>query len=172
MATSETEDFELVEGESIALPSANATQAKIRQNAERRVADYFDRNPIGVVLAEIDCRIGAETVRRPDLAVFFGQPIEGPRPEESPRSLRARHRGGSAFSVRKRPKALSKYTARLWNIWLRAAAKFGSSTMKMVKYSSRPMPGFGCFVAKRYWKPPCCRASPSKWPRYSPDSSR
>lgn len=75
-ATSETEDFELVEGESIALPSANATQAKIRQNAERRVADYFDRNPIGVVLAEIDCRIGAETVRRPDLAVFLASRLK------------------------------------------------------------------------------------------------
>ena len=58
MATSETEDFELVEGELIALPSANPTHAKIRQNAERRVAGYFDRNPIGVILAEIDCRTG------------------------------------------------------------------------------------------------------------------
>ena len=76
MATSETEDFELVEGKLIALPGANPTHAKIRQNAERRVADYFDRNPIGVILAEIDCRTGPETVRRPDLAVFLANRLK------------------------------------------------------------------------------------------------
>ena len=76
LATSETEDFELVAGELIPLPGANPTQAKIRQNAERQVAGYLDRNPIGVILAEIDCRIGPETVRRPDLAVFLASRLK------------------------------------------------------------------------------------------------
>jgi Uma2 family endonuclease len=71
MTTSETEDYELVEGEVIPLPSANPVHAKIRQNVERQVAAYFDRNPIGVVFAEVDCRINDETVRRPDVAIFL-----------------------------------------------------------------------------------------------------
>ncbi len=46
MTTSETEDYELVEGELVPLPSANPMHAKIRQNVERIVADYLDHTPI------------------------------------------------------------------------------------------------------------------------------
>jgi Uma2 family endonuclease len=68
----ETEDYELVEGELIALPSATPMYAKIRHNVERLVGNYFDRNPLGTVLGEVDCRIADDTVRRPDLSMFLG----------------------------------------------------------------------------------------------------
>jgi Uma2 family endonuclease len=57
MSTSEIEDFELLEGEVIPLPSATPLHAKIRHNVERLAANYFVQNPIGVVLGEIDCRL-------------------------------------------------------------------------------------------------------------------
>ena len=44
------------EGEFMPVASGNRVHAKIRQNAERSLADYFDRHPIGAVLAEVDCR--------------------------------------------------------------------------------------------------------------------
>ena len=77
MATAETEDFELVEGVLIALPSANPLHAKIRQNVERRLADYFDANGLGVVLGEVDCQLTHDTVRRPDAAIFFLDRLQG-----------------------------------------------------------------------------------------------
>jgi Uma2 family endonuclease len=51
LATWDTEDYELVEGELVPLPSANPIHDKIRQNVESAVAAYFDQNPIGVDLA-------------------------------------------------------------------------------------------------------------------------
>ena len=77
MTTAETEDFELVEGELIPLSSANPLHAKIRQNVERRLADYFDANTRGVVLGEVDCQLTHETVRRPDAAIFFLNRLQG-----------------------------------------------------------------------------------------------
>jgi Uma2 family endonuclease len=68
----ETEDYELVEGELIALPSATPMHARVRQNVERFVSNYFERNPHGAVFGEIDCRIADDTVRRPDASIFLG----------------------------------------------------------------------------------------------------
>jgi Uma2 family endonuclease len=45
--------------------------AQIRGRLEQLLRNYFDRDPIGRVLAEVDCRITHETVRRPDLAIFL-----------------------------------------------------------------------------------------------------
>ena len=72
MSTSETEDYELVDGELIPLSSATPLHAKIRQNGERFVANYFVQNSIGIVLGEVDCQIAQNTVRRPDLSIFIG----------------------------------------------------------------------------------------------------
>ena len=72
MPDAETEDYELVGGELVPLASGTPLHAKMRQNVERRVADYFDHTPPGgVVLAEVDCQITSESVRRPDLAIFL-----------------------------------------------------------------------------------------------------
>jgi Uma2 family endonuclease len=77
MSTSETEDYELVAGELVPLPSANPMQAYIRGRLEQVLWNYFDHNPTGVVLSEVDCRINENTVRRPDLAIFVAGRLDG-----------------------------------------------------------------------------------------------
>ncbi len=84
MSTSDTEDFELVEGELIPLPSANPLHAKIRQNIELTVALYLRENPVAVVVAEMDCRTGPATVRRPDVAVFLARRFRDVDPKKVP----------------------------------------------------------------------------------------
>jgi Uma2 family endonuclease len=73
MNSAESENYELVEGELIPMASPTPDHADIRFHAEYLVRSYFKRNPIGVVFSEIDCRLTAETVRKPDVAVFLGQ---------------------------------------------------------------------------------------------------
>ncbi len=68
---SDTEDFELVEGELIPLSSGNPMHADIRGLLEYLLRIYFGSNPIGKVLAEVDCRVSPGTVRRPDVSVFL-----------------------------------------------------------------------------------------------------
>ncbi len=70
MHTADTEDYELVEGELIKLPSGTLKHARIRGLAERLINGYFDRNPIGEAHAEVDCRLSQDEVRRPDLSIF------------------------------------------------------------------------------------------------------
>jgi Uma2 family endonuclease len=77
MSTSENEDYELVEGELVPLPSANPMHADIRGRLEQVLRNYFDQDPAGVVLSEVDCRINQETVRRPDLAIFAAGRLNG-----------------------------------------------------------------------------------------------
>ena len=72
MNTAETEDYELVEGELIPLSSATPLHAKICGWLEHLILNYFERNPVGRVFREIDCRISDDTVRRPDVSVFLG----------------------------------------------------------------------------------------------------
>ena len=84
MSTAEAEDYELVEGELIALPSGNPLHAEIRGRTERLIRNYFERNPIGRVLGEIDCRIADDTVRRPDVSVFLGDRLKQIDPNKVP----------------------------------------------------------------------------------------
>jgi Uma2 family endonuclease len=74
--TADTEDYELVEGELIPLPSATPRHAKIRGRAERLLWSYFERNPIGEAFGEVDCRTTDDTVRRPDVAIFLGERLK------------------------------------------------------------------------------------------------
>jgi Uma2 family endonuclease len=76
MTTSETEDYELVEGELVPLASGNPMHADIRGVLEQLLRNYFDRSRIGRVLAEVDCRINDELVRRPDLSVFLANRLK------------------------------------------------------------------------------------------------
>jgi Uma2 family endonuclease len=77
MCTSETEDYELVEGKLVALQSANPMHAQIRGRLEHFLRSYLDQNPGGIVLSEVDCQISEETVRRPDLAIFVAGRLDG-----------------------------------------------------------------------------------------------
>ena len=76
MRTADNEDYELVDGELIPLPSAAPLHNLIRGRIERFVGNYFDQHPIGGVTGETDCRINGETVRRPDLCIFIGEEWE------------------------------------------------------------------------------------------------
>ena len=73
MITPETEDYELVEGELVPLSSGNPIHARIRQNVEWLLRTYFELNPGGIALGEIDCRLASHTVRKPDVAIFIGE---------------------------------------------------------------------------------------------------
>lgn len=75
MRTSDTEDYELVEGELIPLSSGTLRHAKIRDCAGDLLRAYFRRNPIGEAYAEVDCRVNAEEVRRPDLSIFLNESL-------------------------------------------------------------------------------------------------
>ena len=75
LETAETETFELVEGELTPLASPALRHNKIRSRTERRFETYFERNPIGDVFVEVDCRISDDTVRKPDGAVFLGEKL-------------------------------------------------------------------------------------------------
>ena len=70
--TSETEDFELVEGELIPLSSPTPLHADVRDSTVSSLRWYFRERPIGRAFAEIDCRLGENTVRRADVSVFLG----------------------------------------------------------------------------------------------------
>ncbi len=73
MSTADTEDYELVEGELIPLPSGTPRHNKIRDLIGHLLWIYFRGNPIGEALAENDCRIAEDTVRRPDVSIFLGE---------------------------------------------------------------------------------------------------
>jgi Uma2 family endonuclease len=76
MNVPETEDYELVEGEAIPLPSATPLHAKIRRRLERLLENYFQLNSIGEPFGEVDCRLADDTVRRPDISIFLSPRLQ------------------------------------------------------------------------------------------------
>ena len=72
MTVPETEDYELVDGELVALSSGTPLHAKIRQNVEWLLRNYFAGKQLGLLLGEVDCRVSNNTVRRPDVSIFLG----------------------------------------------------------------------------------------------------
>jgi Uma2 family endonuclease len=72
MHTADTEDYELVAGELIPLSSGTYRHNKIRDLIGHLLWSYFRQNPIGEAVAENDCQIAPDEVRRPDLSVFLG----------------------------------------------------------------------------------------------------
>jgi Uma2 family endonuclease len=73
MKTADTEDYELVEGELVPLASGTYRHNKTRDTAGHRLWQYFRQNPIGDAVADYDCRISPEEIRRPDLSIFLGE---------------------------------------------------------------------------------------------------
>ncbi len=72
MQTADTEDYELVAGELIPSFSGTPRHNMIRDLLGYLLLSYLKANPIGLALAENDCQVSADTVRRPDLSVFLG----------------------------------------------------------------------------------------------------
>ena len=71
MDTADTEDYELVEGELIPLPSGPFIHSEIRDFVVVLLWNYFRGNPIGKAVGETDCRLADDTVRRPDVSIFL-----------------------------------------------------------------------------------------------------
>lgn len=72
METADTEVYELVDGELIPLASPSPLHCIIRDRLGRLSWSYFDHNPIGGAIGELDCRVADGRVRRPDLSIFLG----------------------------------------------------------------------------------------------------
>ena len=73
MNVADDQSYELVDGELVPLPSATPLHSIIQGRMIQLLRNYFDRNPIGGVLGDTDCRVGEGTVRKPDLALFSGE---------------------------------------------------------------------------------------------------
>ena len=87
MHTADTEDYELVEGELRPLPSGTYRHNRIRDRIGYLLWNYFKQNPIGEVVAECDCQIAPDEVRRPDLSVFFNEHLRRIDPDRIPAPL-------------------------------------------------------------------------------------
>ena len=84
MNTPETEDYGLVEGQLIPVSSGDPIHADIRGRLEHLLRSYFERNPRGRVLSEVDCRLSVDTVRKPDVSIFLGDHASGMDRKKSP----------------------------------------------------------------------------------------
>jgi Uma2 family endonuclease len=84
MNVPEMEDYELVEGELMALPSATPNHGLICENVSVFIGVYFRENRIGKVLSEVDCRVADDTVRRPDRSIFLSARLQQIDPKRVP----------------------------------------------------------------------------------------
>jgi Uma2 family endonuclease len=84
LSTSETEDFELIDGELIPISSGNPMHGFVRGRIEFAIQSYLKLHPIGRVVSEIDCRLFHDTVRRPDVSIFLGDRIRTIDPRQVP----------------------------------------------------------------------------------------
>jgi Uma2 family endonuclease len=139
--TADTEDYELVEGELIPLSNGTPKHAKIRRRVEGLVENYFETNPIGELLGEVDCRISDDTVRRPDVSIFMGGRIQAIDMEAIPVpfALAVEVLSPSESAVNVRRKVREYICGRV------AAAKCGSSTIPAGKCWSMQPPESASF---------------------------
>ena len=73
ISVGETEDFELVDGELVAISNGAPIHALVRDSTTVLVRSYLEKSPVGGALAMMDCRISSDTVRRPDFSIFLGE---------------------------------------------------------------------------------------------------
>lgn len=71
MRTADDEQYELVDGELVPLPTGNADHSFIRDILGHILYAYFQKYQNGRATAEMDCRILPEIIRRPDVSVFL-----------------------------------------------------------------------------------------------------
>ena len=76
METPDTEDYELVDGEPVFLPSRTYGHNRLRGLIGHLLWIYFKGNPIGEAVARTDCQTAPDTVRRPDLSIFLGERLQ------------------------------------------------------------------------------------------------
>lgn len=76
LKTADTVDYELIEGELIPLSSGTYRHNKIRDLIGHLLWMYFTKHRIGECVAENDCRITSDTVRRPDLSIYLAELLE------------------------------------------------------------------------------------------------
>jgi Uma2 family endonuclease len=69
--------YELSEGELIVTPSANYFHNDLRDRFNARLRAFLDTFPCGIVVSELDMTLGADIVRRPDVAFIRKERLEG-----------------------------------------------------------------------------------------------
>jgi Uma2 family endonuclease len=69
--------YELSEGKLIVTPSANYFHNDIRDRFIARLRAFLERFPCGIVVSELDMTLGADIVRRPDVAFIRKERLEG-----------------------------------------------------------------------------------------------
>jgi Uma2 family endonuclease len=84
LKATDTEDYELVDGELIPSPSGTLRHSRIRGKLEHRIRGYLERNPIAETCSETDCRIADGTVRRPDVSIYVGEQANLLDPDKIP----------------------------------------------------------------------------------------
>jgi len=80
----DTEDYELVAGELVPLPSGTYRHNKMRDLIGHLLWSYFRQHPIGEAVGENDCRIASDEVRRPDLSIFLRERLNQMDPDKIP----------------------------------------------------------------------------------------
>ncbi len=69
--------YELSQGDLIVTPSANFFHNDIRDRFNAWLRTFLDAHPCGRVISEMDMTLGADTVRRPDIAFIRKERLEG-----------------------------------------------------------------------------------------------
>lgn len=69
--------YELSEGELIVTPSANFFHNKTRDRLNAKLQTFLDAHPVGEVVSEMDVRLAADVVRRPDVAFIRRGRLDG-----------------------------------------------------------------------------------------------
>jgi Uma2 family endonuclease len=76
--------YELSNGELIVTPSASHFHNKVRDRFTARLQAFLDQKTLGEVSAETDVKLVGEVIRRPDIAFFKAEHLEGIDPDQSP----------------------------------------------------------------------------------------
>jgi Uma2 family endonuclease len=76
--------YELSEGELIVTPSANYFHNDIRDGVTSCLRAFLKTSPCGIVVSELDMTLGADIVRRPDVAFIQRERLDGVALERVP----------------------------------------------------------------------------------------
>ncbi len=161
MPRDEAVHYELVEGELFPVAGGTPIHAWIRDGLCSKLREFLSRGKQGIVLAEVDCRTGDDSVRRPDLSFIMRDrwplvdPDKIPLPFPPDIAVEVLSASESAIDVsRKAHEYLSAGTQEVWvidslngEIMIRtiAEARFLSAESKV---ESPMLPGFSIPVSE------------------------
>jgi len=160
METPDTEDYELVDGEPVFLPSRTYGHNRLRGLIGHLLWIYFKGNPIGEAVARTDCQTAPDTVRRPDLSIFLGERLQHIDID----TVRFLSRRTSRLKLYRPTKPPSACAAKSAIIWARAAGKYGCWTTPTPKCWFMRWPLFGFSRERMFWNLLCSRGSPWRSP--------